>query len=81
MAEPKLLDMTKETLRRKHYSLRTEESCLRWIREYILFHGKRHPKEMGAPEPRVTHEPPTLTLYVLGGPAASLRLAPSLLRL
>jgi integron integrase len=50
MAEPKLLDMTRDTLRRKHYSLRTEESYLRWIREYILFHGKRHPKEMGAPE-------------------------------
>ena len=50
MAEPKLLDMTRDTLRRKHYSLRTEESTLRWIREYILFHGERHPKEMGAPE-------------------------------
>ena len=50
MTEPRLLDMTRDTLRRKHYSLRTEESYLRWIRQYILFNGKRHPKEMGAPE-------------------------------
>jgi hypothetical protein len=50
MTEPRLLDMTRDTLRRKHYSLRTEESYLRWIRQYILFNGKRHPKEMAAPE-------------------------------
>jgi len=50
MTEPRLLDMTRDTLRRKHYSLRTEESYLRWIRQYILFNGKRHPREMGAPE-------------------------------
>jgi len=50
MTEPRLLDMTRDTLRRKHYSLRTEESYLLWIRQYILFNGKRHPKEMGAPE-------------------------------
>src|SRR4030067_1722342 len=50
MTEPSLLDMTRDTLRRKHCSLRTEESYLRWIRQYILFNDKRHPKEMGAPE-------------------------------
>ena len=50
MTEPRLLDMTRDALRRKHYSLRTEESYLRWIRQYILFNDKRHPKEMGAPE-------------------------------
>ena len=50
MTEPRLLDMTRDTLRRMHCSLRTEVSYLRWIRQYILFHGKRHPKEMGAAE-------------------------------
>ncbi len=52
MAEPKLLELTKETLRRKHYALRTEQSYLRWIRDYILFHGKRHPKEMAQGKPK-----------------------------
>ncbi len=36
--------------RRRHYSLRTEQSYVAWVRRFILFHGKRHPKEMGAPE-------------------------------
>ena len=34
----------------RHYSYRTEEAYLNWIRQYILFHGKRHPAEMGAAE-------------------------------
>ncbi|GAP63158.1 hypothetical protein ARMA_1581 [Ardenticatena maritima] len=37
-------------LRRKHYSYRTEQAYIQWIKRYILFHNKRHPKEMGAPE-------------------------------
>ncbi len=40
----------KNTLRRKHYAYRTEKTYLDWARRYILFHNKRHPKEMGAPE-------------------------------
>jgi len=47
---PRLLDAVRETIRLKHYSLRTEESYLHWIRRYIHFHGRRHPREMGAPE-------------------------------
>ena len=47
---PRLLDQVRERLRVKHYSLRTEQTYLQWIRRFILFHGKRHPKEMGAPE-------------------------------
>jgi integron integrase len=47
---PKLLEQTKNVLRRRHYSLRTEKCYLRWIRRYILFHHKRHPAEMGVPE-------------------------------
>jgi hypothetical protein len=34
----------------KHYSLRTNEGYLHWVRRYIYFHGKRHPREMGGPE-------------------------------
>ena len=47
---PKLLDQVREALRLKHYSIRTEESYVNWIRRYILFHNRRHPAEMGAPE-------------------------------
>jgi integron integrase len=53
IAEPppkKLLDQVRDLLRIKHYSYRTEESYVAWIRRYILFHDKRHPKEMGIPE-------------------------------
>ena len=46
----KLLDQVRETIRRKHYSLRTEATYVDWIKRYIFFHRKRHPAEMGAPE-------------------------------
>jgi integron integrase len=45
---PKLLDQVRDKCRVKHYSIRTEYSYTAWIKRYILFHGKRHPKEMGA---------------------------------
>jgi len=44
--KPKLLDQVRDTIRRKHYSIRTEQSYIDWIRRFILFHGKRHPNEM-----------------------------------
>lgn len=47
---PKLLDQTRDLLRTKHYSIRTETQYLQWIKCFILFHGKRHSREMGAPE-------------------------------
>ena len=47
---PKLLDRMREALRVRHYSYRTEQAYLDWARRYILFHGKRHPAEMGAAE-------------------------------
>ncbi|MCB0307301.1 MAG: integron integrase [Calditrichaeota bacterium] len=50
MQKPKLLDQVRNQLRLKHYSIRTEESYVNWIRRFILFHKKRHPREMGAPE-------------------------------
>ena len=46
----RLLDRVREVLRRKHYSYRTEQAYIHWIKRYILFHNKRHPKEMGGPE-------------------------------
>ena len=50
MAERKLLDEYRERLRVKHYSLRTEDAYLHWVRRFIHFHGKRHPRDMGGPE-------------------------------
>jgi integron integrase len=47
---PKLLDRVRQALQTRHYSRRTEKTYVAWIRRYILFHGKRHPAEMGAPE-------------------------------
>src|SRR5512141_503166 len=47
---PKLLDQVRDKIRVKHYSIRTETQYVQWIRRFILFHGKRHPKEMGAAE-------------------------------
>jgi integron integrase len=47
---PKLLDQVRERIRTKHYSIRTETQYVQWVRRYILFHGKRHPREMGAAE-------------------------------
>ena len=52
-----LLEQVRAVIRFKHYSLRTEQSYLDWIKRFILFHGKRHPKNMGADEVRafLTH--------------------------
>jgi integron integrase len=47
---PKLLDRVRIAARLRHYSLRTEQSYVAWVRRFILFHGKRHPKDMGASE-------------------------------
>ena len=47
-SQPKLLDLVRAALRCRHYSLRTETAYLDWIKRYIRFHGKRHPKELGA---------------------------------
>jgi len=46
----KLLEQISDALRVKHYSYQTEKSYLLWIRRFILFHNKRHPKEMGGEE-------------------------------
>ena len=48
--KPRLLDQVRHEMCVRHYSLRTEEAYVQWIRRYILFHKKRHPKEMAETE-------------------------------
>jgi len=48
--EPRLLDQVRARLRVKHYSLRTEQAYLYWVRRYILANGKRHPRDVGGME-------------------------------
>lgn len=46
----KLLDQVRERLRARHYSIHTEKSYVSWIRRFILFHGKQHPRILGVKE-------------------------------
>jgi hypothetical protein len=48
--KPKLLDQVRQGIHIRHYSTRTEKGYVDWIKRFILFHGKRHPLEMGEPE-------------------------------
>ena len=48
--KPKLLDQVRTAIRLRHYSLRTEKAYVQWIKRFILFHNKRHPREMGETE-------------------------------
>lgn len=48
--EKKLLDVVREKLRIKHYSYQTEKIYIGWIKRYILFYDKKHPKEIGKEE-------------------------------
>jgi integron integrase len=50
MPEPKLMDKVRTELRTKHYSSKTEEAYTNWIKRFVLFHNKKHPKDMGAAE-------------------------------
>jgi integron integrase len=50
MTQPKLLDQVRQHIRKRHYSQSTEETYVQWIRRFILFHEKRHPQTMGAPD-------------------------------
>ena len=47
---PRLLDQVRDLTRVRHYSIRTEQAYLQWIRRFVLFHGKRHPRDLGGPE-------------------------------
>ena len=48
--KPKPLDQVRQAIRARHYSKRTEKTYADWIKRFILFHGKRHPLDMGEPE-------------------------------
>lgn len=48
--EPKLLDQVRDAIRVRHYSIRTEQAYTLWIKQFILFHNKRHPRDMGEDE-------------------------------
>ena len=50
--KPKLLDQVRDAMRLRHMSYRTEEAYVHWIRRFIFFHNRRHPKDMGADEIR-----------------------------
>ena len=71
----KLLDQVRETIRLKHYFRKTEKTYVSWIRRFILFHGKKHPQQMGEREIEafLSH------LAVDRNVAASTRLKPHLL--
>lgn len=49
-AKPRLLDQVRGAIRVRHYSRRTEQAYVAWIRRFIVFHGKRHPRELGERE-------------------------------
>lgn len=48
--KPKLLDDVRARIRGLNYSIRTEDTYVDWVRRFVLFHGKRHPRGMGAAE-------------------------------
>ena len=50
MAKSALLEQVRQTCRLKHFSLKTEKAYLTWIKRFILFNNKRHPKEIGEKE-------------------------------
>ncbi|RLB63779.1 MAG: integrase, partial [Deltaproteobacteria bacterium] len=50
MQKPRLLDQVREVCRVRHYSPRTEKAYIHWIKRYIFYHNKRHPRDMGANE-------------------------------
>lgn len=50
MTPPRLLEQVRAEIRARHYSRRTEDAYIHWIRQFIVFHGRRHPRELGAPE-------------------------------
>lgn len=50
MQKKKLLDIVREQIRVRHYSMKTERTYIGWIKRYIFFHQKKHPIEMGKTE-------------------------------
>ncbi len=50
MAQSKLLNQLTDVIRARHYSIRTEQAYVRWVKNFILFHNKKHPADMGEKE-------------------------------
>ncbi len=50
MTPPRLMEQVRAEIRARHYSRRTEAAYVHWIRRFIVFHGRRHPRSLGAPE-------------------------------
>jgi len=50
MTPSRLMEQVRAEIRARHYSRRTEDAYVHWIRRFIVFHGRRHPRELGAPE-------------------------------
>jgi integrase len=50
MSQPKLLEQVRSAIRLRHYSRRTEEAYVRWVRRFVLFHGKMHPSTLASAE-------------------------------
>lgn len=50
MEQPRLLDQVRNKIRLKHYSIRTEQAYVHWVKRFVLHHRKRHPRDMGAEE-------------------------------
>ena len=50
---PRLLDQVRQVIRLKHMSMKTEDSYVHYIRDFILYHNKKHPRDMGVPEIRM----------------------------
>ena len=53
--QPKLLDLLRQRIRVLHYSIRTEQAYVDWVRRFILFHGKRHTRDGCAGGHRLSH--------------------------
>lgn len=51
-APPKLLDLVRQEIRMRYYSIRTEQVYVDWVKLFVFFHGKRHPRDMGTREAR-----------------------------
>src|SRR3981081_4412338 len=49
-SQPGLLAVAREKMRTRHLAMRTEQAYLQWLRRYVVFHNRRHPRELGAPE-------------------------------
>ncbi|MCH7475546.1 MAG: phage integrase N-terminal SAM-like domain-containing protein, partial [Gemmatimonadetes bacterium] len=47
---PTLLMRLRQAIRQRHYSRRTEETYVGWVKRFVAFHGRRHPAELGAAE-------------------------------